>query len=78
MPKEMRCIKPYTVKTFPKDYVVEVGEILTVKGYLMGRDIVLAADVTKHPPDYKHLTENTFVVFDKNKLKEHFQERTNA
>jgi hypothetical protein len=72
----MTCIKDYLVKTFPKDILVKKGEVVEVLGYLMGRDIVLQLDPVLHPPAYKHLTHESFCVFDKEVLDAHFQEVT--
>ena len=68
--KKFKCIKPYVVKSYPKNHHVEVGEIVTLEGFLMGRDPVFILDVEKHPPEYKHLTHCSFVMF--SDVEEHF------
>jgi len=72
--KNMVCIKDYEVPSFPHNSLIKEGETLEVLGYLMGRDIVLQADPELHPPHYKHLTHVSFVIFDTDKLTEHFKE----
>jgi hypothetical protein len=67
------CLKPYIVKSFPKDHQVEVGEVLPLEGYLMGKDPVLVLDPEKHPPEYEHLDHCSFVIQD-DELKKHFKE----
>jgi len=76
MNRKFQCIKPYVAPSFPKDYHVDVGEVLSLEGYLMGKDPVLTLDPMKHPPEYKHLDHCSFVVFDEVKMKEHFKEVT--
>ena len=69
----MVCIKDYSAPNFPSNYNVKKGETVEVLGYLMGKDIVLQLDPVLHPPHYKHHTHESFVVFDKKVLKEHFK-----
>ena len=73
--RTFQCIKPYVVKAFPKDDHVDVGEVLSLEGYLMGMHPVLALDPVKHPPAYKHLDHESFVVFEDSVMKKHFKKK---
>jgi len=74
--KKYICKKPYTFKSFPHDHLIEKGEVVTLQGYLMGKEPLVELDDLKHSSGYDHLPHVRCVI-QKEEFEKHFEEEIN-